>query len=699
MLLSPLSNSMSHRALRSVSSRRRRTRRKSVRFLPGVASLEVRALLSTITVTNDADNGSGSLRAALQSAVAGDTIDFARSAYGTITLSSGPLEVTTNVTIDGPGAKNLTINGNNTYQDLVVEAGVTATVSGVTFTGGEAPANSFYGGGGIFNAGTLTVANCVITGNSGEAGAGISNSGNLTVERSVVSDNSAEFSAGIANSPLAILNISGSTITNNVAQDLCGGIGNYLGSVKISNSVISDNSAQSGGGGICDTRGSNGTGGTMTIMNSDISGNKAGSENGGGIMVYGGALTLVGSTLQNNTVGSSTAGFAAGGAVAENGSATVNISGCLFAQNQAQSGTPYGEVDGGAVFALNYGFSAATLNISDSTFIGNTASGAYAAYGGAVHVDYGVNVSVTATSFTGNTATAGGYVEGGAIDVEQSEFGFFQTQATITGCSFQGNAATIPATTPFPLSANTNGGALFVRGPTTVSGTTFTANQANGGYAFGGAIANSFGFSTLDVSNCLLVNNTAIGGPNGGLAAGGGLETEFGTTTVTVNNTSFLGNQAIGGPASGAGNTGGGGWGGGIQIEDSTVTLTGCTLAANVAQGGAGTDGATGGNGEGGAIQSQGTITVSNSSVTLNEAKGGAGGGNGYGGGNYSFGTTTLTDALVSLNVAAGGSDGGQGVGGGLYIAFGTTTLTGKTQVVLNLATTADDNIYGTYST
>jgi len=35
----------------------------------------------------------------------------------------------------------------------------------------------------------------------------------------------------------------------------------------------------------------------------------------------------------------------------------------------------------------------------------------------------------------------------------------------------------------------------------------------------------------------------------------------------------------------------------------------------------------------------------------------------------------------------------------GLYIAGGSTTLTGKTAVVLNFATTANNNIYGTYST
>ena len=168
-----------------------------MRCLPQLAALEARALLSTITVTNDDDSGSGSLRAALGSAVAGETIKFAPSAYGTITLSSGPLEVTTSVTIDGPGPNKVTINGNDTYQDLVVDANVTATISGLTITGGQAPASYPYAGGGIYNDGNLTVDDCVITGNSAPCGGGIGNSGSLTVSDCSVSNNTGDNGGGI----------------------------------------------------------------------------------------------------------------------------------------------------------------------------------------------------------------------------------------------------------------------------------------------------------------------------------------------------------------------------------------------------------------------------------------------------------------------------------------------------------------------
>jgi hypothetical protein len=63
------------------------------------------------------------------------------------------------------------------------------------------------------------------------------------------------------------------------------------------------------------------------------------------------------------------------------------------------------------------------------------------------------------------------------------------------------------------------------------------------------------------------------------------------------------------------------------------------------------------------------------------------------------LGTTTFTDTLVAFNLAIGGSDAAQGIGGGIYVAGGTTTLTGKTKVIGNHASTSNDNIYGTYST
>lgn len=64
----------------------------------------------TITVTNTNDNGPGSLRQALHDANDGDTINFAVT--GTITLTSGGLPINKSITISGPGADQLSIDGN-----------------------------------------------------------------------------------------------------------------------------------------------------------------------------------------------------------------------------------------------------------------------------------------------------------------------------------------------------------------------------------------------------------------------------------------------------------------------------------------------------------------------------------------------------------------------------------------------------------
>ncbi len=422
--------------------RRRRSRKASVHCLPEVAALEARTLLSTITVMNDNDSGAGSLRAALGAAVAGETINFAPTAYGTITLSSAPLEVATSVIIQGPGPKKVTINGNNAFEDLAVDANVTATVSGLTFTGGEVPASS-YGGGGINNYGDLTVANCVVTGNSTAFnGGGINNNGSLTVNNSVVSDNTAFYGGGISNNPFAGLTVKDSTITNNSAltpSGFGGGINN-LGTATITGSVVSNNSGANGGGifssYLLDPA-------SVTITGSTISNNTGYS--GGGLELQFSTATITGSTFSNNTDGGSVTSLAYGGAISAFGAFSLNISGSLFKGNTALSGGQFGFSLGGAIYTTNNGINpAGSLVISNSTFVGNSAvgTGAYAqATGGAIHVDPGTNLTVTGSSFTDNSASGGMDVQGGAVAVQT----LFGNQATISSSTFQGNVAIVPA--------------------------------------------------------------------------------------------------------------------------------------------------------------------------------------------------------------------------------------------------------------
>src|SRR5262249_10599126 len=80
---------------------------------PLLECLEQRTLLNVDMVTNSLNTGSGSLRTVIANASAGDTIEFNMSAGNVtspITLTSGQINITKNLTIVGPGASLLTID-------------------------------------------------------------------------------------------------------------------------------------------------------------------------------------------------------------------------------------------------------------------------------------------------------------------------------------------------------------------------------------------------------------------------------------------------------------------------------------------------------------------------------------------------------------------------------------------------------------
>ena len=85
-----------------------RATRFAVGLLLSAVALPLHA--ATIIVTNTNDSGPGSLRQALVAAHDGDTITFAVT--GNIVLTGGGLPVNKNVTISGPGANQLAIDGN-----------------------------------------------------------------------------------------------------------------------------------------------------------------------------------------------------------------------------------------------------------------------------------------------------------------------------------------------------------------------------------------------------------------------------------------------------------------------------------------------------------------------------------------------------------------------------------------------------------
>src|SRR5262249_25157386 len=98
-----------------------------------------------------------------------------------------------------------------------------------------------------------------------------------------------------------------------------------------------------------------------------------------------------------------------------------------------------------------------------------------------------------------------------------------------------------------------------------------------------------------------------------------------------------------------------------------------------------------------------GSLQVTHSTISGNAAVAGA---NAYaynngGGGVFISGTSaraSFTDDLIAGNSTSVAPDNGNARGGGIYIGIGALTTLKNTKVAGNHATTAGDNIYGTYT-
>jgi fibronectin-binding autotransporter adhesin len=711
---------------------------------PLLEPLEDRALPSTLTVTSAADDGSaGTLRAVLAAAHNGDTIVFSKKLDGqTITLTAGQLLDNASVQINGPGSNQLTISGNSASTVFDIAAGVTTTISGLTVSHGFA-----IDGGGILNAGTLTLSQDVLTANvaQGITGGGLFTTG---IGRG----------GAVYNQAGATLNVVKSTLTGNIAYGAPGNIGengygggiyNQAGTVSVSQSVLTGNQAiGSPGGGYLTFYGY-----TFLAM--------GGLAEGGAIDSQLGVLNISGSTIKDNTAQGGPAGSTAptassgpawGGGIASGGE-TLSLTSSTLSGNQALGGAGPGFLAlGGGLFIIPTGGPTESATIGGTIFANNRAAtgpagsfGRSYAAGGGADCEFGVNLQMNNCIFTGNSASADSANGGGLYLYQASSPGsisnttftgnlaqggfnlatggglelFGSATETLNNCNFAQNMAeSIPGSTD----VDALGGGLYVGNPSVVANNcNFTQNIAStaasapltifgtGASGLGGGIEVFAGSLTL--SNSTITGNQAIGGPGGpggtgGLARGAGLDAVG--SSVAINNTTILGNLAQAGPGS-TGEPGGYAHGGGVFNGDSTITITNSTLADNSARGGAGGAGAAGGVGQGGGYYSTSFLTLptsvsfQNSLVTLNQATGGAGG-SGASGGNADGGclfidagtSGTLLSSAIIANQATGGAGGsaGQGVGGGAY-NLGTLDVDALSIIFANLASTSNNNVFG----
>ncbi len=276
-------------------------------------------VLATFTVnttgdTVDANPGDGlardasgntSLRAAIMEANALAGADTVSLAAGTYTLSraganedaasTGDLDITGDLTVNGAGANATYVDGGALDRVFHIRNGSIVSILGVTIRNGAAPN---YGGGlYISDAGAQVNLNgVVVTGNSADSGSGIYN-----YQSSLTAIDTA--------------------IEANTAVDYGGGIYNDRGTVSLDRVTIAANSAGKDGGGLQ----SFGSGALLTLTNVTASGNTA-------LGVGGGLYSNQDVTATNVTFAFNSAGGGAGGIYQQN-PGTFSLKNSILANN------------------------------------------------------------------------------------------------------------------------------------------------------------------------------------------------------------------------------------------------------------------------------------------------------------------------------------------------------------------------------
>jgi len=340
------------------------------------------------------------LRDALSAAGAGDSINFAVT--GTITLTD-ELLIAKNLTITGPGASRLTIDGANQGRIFLIATGYVVSISGMTLTHGEASDTTYpapggeRGGGAILSKGNLTlngmvidsnVVSCVVDcPNNGLNGYGggiaSSTSSILTVTASTISNNSTTFRGGglsfnSAGHDLVLTDVKISANHAGPAPSYGGGLAVSYGNIATLEKVlISGNSAESQGGGLFADEAA------VDIMHSTIEDNSA--PQGAGICVETAAAFRLGTSTVAGNISTD-----AGGGLYNNGTPVTVVNSTL------QGNTAGGTAGGGAIFQ-----GSGSLRLHNSTLAGNTDTGGYAA---GLYVGNGT-INVANTIMAGNSST------------------------------------------------------------------------------------------------------------------------------------------------------------------------------------------------------------------------------------------------------------------------------------------------------
>ncbi len=625
--------------------------------------------LLTLPGTGEDNNATGDLDIRTSLVISGAGVDNTFIQGGATTLLAidrvlqitGTVDVTiTGVTVRYGNATGVDENGGG----IAITGGATVQINDSALTDnssqGDQPGE---GGGALFNDvnSTLTLSNTDVLTNTAinglGNGGGILNAGSLTIMGGEIANNQATRAGGGVENNNGTTAFIDTQLNNNLAGINGGGLHiSAAGIVTMTGGSAAGNVAQMEGGALW-----NSAGGALTVQNAMLTANNANGnaadQGGGAIHNDGGTLVLTDTMILTNTaLGTSGSG---GGILAVPGSA-VTISGGEINGNSASRA-------GGGIEIRATMTDVVTATVTSVMLAGND-TGSNPGNGGALHITGPADVTVNSSTVMSNTAAA----EGGGL--WNSAVGTL----TVANSTIQGNSASGNA-------ADQGGGGLYSDGgPLIVTNSTINNNQATGTAGSGGGILVNPG-GRLDFNGGTISGNRAN-------RAGGGIElnaTVTDTAAITVSNVSLVNNSTGSTPGNGGGlhitgpgsanflggtvsnnmavAEGGGLW----NSIAGTLTVSDTLITFNMASGVAADQGG------GGIYNDGGALTVTNAEITNNQADGTAGSGGGI---LIKGGTASVTGGMINGNMA-------MRAGGGIEINAGTVTDTITTTLAIDSVT------------
>ena len=638
----------------------------------GVLTLrEALAAANTNQAVGDAAAGSYS---------SADRIEFAAALTGTILTHGQAFEILGSVDLVGPGASQLTLDGDGSSGVLSILGVYDVSVSGLTLTGGNAAK-----GGGVSSSGAnLRLNDLVISGNAASSSGGglyqfygISTLTNVTIGGNTASSYGGGLYQMWGTSVLANVTVSGNLaseggglylnstsmltdviVSGNTASNYGGGMRQAAGTSTLTNVTISENTASRDGGGLYQTSG------TSTLTNVTISGNTASNYGyGGGIYRSGGASTLANVTISGNTA------YLGGGLYSGN-NGTLTLKNTVVARNAANispdlaTGTLSGSNNLIGVYtgqSLVNGVNGNLVGTPQSPINPMLAEDTRFGVGlsplpGSPAIDAGDDSLVPAgitTDIYGAARIQGARVNIGAVETVLPGM----AAVTYVVTSLADNVAA--------------DGVLTLREALAAANTNQAVGDAPAGsYSSADRIEFASGLTGAVLTNgqpYQIVSSVDLVGPGASelaldAAGSSGVLRIVGVYDVSVSGLTLTGgNAGTGGGVYSlganlvldhvviSGNTAS--WGGGLYLAYGALALTNTTISGNYG---------------GGLYRNSGTSTLTNLTISGNTTSGSGGGLS------QVAGTSTLTNVIISGNTASEG-------GGGMYQSSGTSTLTNVT--------------------